>query len=163
MQELFDLPISEGVLALSARAVRVLIILIGALVASRLLHHVVLRVGQRAANALDSAGETQTEERNKRIATLSGIAGKVVSIVIWGVALIMALREGGFDVMPLLAGAGVVGLAIGFGAQNLVRDVIGGVFLLVENQIRVGDVVSINGTGGSVQEINLRTTVLRDF
>ena len=60
----------------------------------------------------------------------------------------MVLKEAGFDVMPLLAGAGVVGLAVGFGAQNLIRDVISGAFLLVENQMGVGDVVSINGTGG---------------
>ena len=163
MQELLDLPVADEVIALSARALRVVIILIGGLVVSRLLHRVVVGVGRRAVDALESADETQTEERNKRIATLSGIAGKAVTVVVWGIALIMALREGGFDVMPLLAGAGVVGLAIGFGAQNLVRDVIGGVFLLIENQIRVGDVVSINGTGGAVQELNLRTTVLRDF
>ena len=73
----------------------------------------------------------------------------------------MALGEAGFDVGPLLAGAGVAGLAIGFGAQNLVRDVISGVFLLLENQLRVNDVGIINGTGGLVEEMNLRTTVLR--
>ncbi|MDA1096345.1 MAG: mechanosensitive ion channel family protein [Chloroflexi bacterium] len=163
MQELLDIPIADGVIALFARGVRVVIILIGAVVVSRLVRRVVLGVAKRAVDALESADESKTEERNKRIATLSGIAGKGVVIVVWGMATIMALREGGFDVMPLLAGAGVVGLAIGFGAQNVVRDVIGGIFLLVENQIRVGDVASINGTGGAVQEINLRTTVLRDF
>ena len=73
----------------------------------------------------------------------------------------MALREIGFDVTPIVAGAGVVGLAVGFGAQNLVRDVISGFFMLVENQIRINHVVVINGTGGLVEEINLRTTVLR--
>jgi small conductance mechanosensitive channel len=73
----------------------------------------------------------------------------------------MALREIGFDITPILAGAGVIGLAVGFGAQNLVRDVISGFFILIENQIRVNDVAVINGTGGLVEEINLRTTVLR--
>jgi len=66
-----------------------------------------------------------------------------------------------FDVRPLLAGAGVVGVAVGFGAQNIIKDVLGGVFLMMENQIRVNDVVVINGKTGLVEEINLRTTVLR--
>jgi small conductance mechanosensitive channel len=76
-------------------------------------------------------------------------------------AAVMVLREAGFDIGPLLAGAGIVGLAVGFGAQNLVRDVISGMFLLIENQVRVNDVAVINGTGGLVEELNLRTTVLR--
>jgi small conductance mechanosensitive channel len=66
-----------------------------------------------------------------------------------------------FDVRPLLAGAGVVGVAFGFGAQSVVKDVISGLFLLMENQMRINDVVTINGKSGLVEEINLRTTVLR--
>ena len=100
-------------------------------------------------------------ELEKRAATISGVFRKSMSAVIWIIAVIMALREGGFDIAPILAGAGVVGLAVGFGAQNLVRDVISGVFLLLEDQIRVNDVAIINGTGGLVEQINLRTTVLR--
>jgi moderate conductance mechanosensitive channel len=100
-------------------------------------------------------------ELEKRAATIGGVFRKSVSAVIWVIAVIMALREAGFDIAPILAGAGVVGLAVGFGAQNLVRDVISGVFLLLEDQIRVNDVAVINGTGGQVEQINLRTTVLR--
>jgi small-conductance mechanosensitive channel len=77
------------------------------------------------------------------------------------VAVIMSLKEAGFDIGPILAGAGIVGLAVGFGAQNLVRDVITGVFILLEDQVRVNDVAVLNGTGGLVEQINLRTTVLR--
>ena len=73
----------------------------------------------------------------------------------------MLLKEAGFDIGPILAGAGIVGLAVGFGAQNLVRDVITGIFILLEDQVRVNDVAIINGTGGLVEQINLRTTVLR--
>jgi small conductance mechanosensitive channel len=73
----------------------------------------------------------------------------------------MALQKLGFAIGPLLASLGVVGVAVGFGAQNLVKDVLAGIFLLLENQIRVNDVAVINGTGGLVEEINLRTTVLR--
>ena len=74
----------------------------------------------------------------------------------------MLLRELSIDVMPILTGAGIVGLAIGFGAQNLVRDVISGFFLILEDQVRVGDVARINGVGGMVEQINLRTIVVRD-
>jgi small conductance mechanosensitive channel len=73
------------------------------------------------------------------------------------------LKEVGVEIAPFLASAGIVGLAVGFGGQNLVRDVISGFFIILENQIRVGDVAIINGTGGLVQEINFRTIILRDL
>ena len=74
----------------------------------------------------------------------------------------MILRELNLDITPILTGAGIAGVAIGFGAQTLVKDVISGFFLLLENQVRVGDVVAINGTGGLVEALTLRTIVLRD-
>jgi small conductance mechanosensitive channel len=74
----------------------------------------------------------------------------------------MLLRELSIDVVPILTGAGIAGLAIGFGAQNLVRDVISGFFLILEDQVRVGDLVRINNSAGIVEQINLRTIVLRD-
>jgi small conductance mechanosensitive channel len=86
----------------------------------------------------------------------------ITVIVVTAVASLMVLRELGVDTSPALTGAGIIGVALGFGAQNLVKDLIGGFFLILENQVRVGDVVSINGTGGLVESINLRTTVLRD-
>ena len=82
-------------------------------------------------------------------------------VLIWAVALLMVLKEMNFDVRPLLAGAGVAGVAVGFGAQSIIKDVLGGLFLMMENQIRINDVAVINGKGGLVEEINLRTTVLR--
>ncbi len=75
----------------------------------------------------------------------------------------MILNELGANIGPVLAGAGIVGLAVGFGAQTLVRDIISGFFLILEDQVRVGDVAAINGQGGFVEAINLRTIVLRDF
>ncbi len=75
----------------------------------------------------------------------------------------MILRELDVDVMPLLTGAGIVGLAVGFGAQTLLKDLIPGFFLILDNQVRVGDVARINGTGGLVDAISLRTVVLRDL
>ncbi len=78
------------------------------------------------------------------------------------IAILMLLRELAIDVVPILTGAGIAGLAIGFGAQNLVRDVISGFFLILEDQVRVGDLARINGVAGIVEQINLRTIVLRD-
>jgi small conductance mechanosensitive channel len=76
--------------------------------------------------------------------------------------VLTALREMSFDILPILTGAGIAGLAIGFGAQNLVRDVISGFFLILEDQVRVGDLARINGQAGIVEQISLRTIVLRD-
>jgi len=81
----------------------------------------------------------------------------------WAIAAMLVLRDLGVDLAPILAGAGIVGLAVGFGAQTLVKDVISGFFLLLEDQYRVHDEVSIAGARGTVEQIGLRTTVLRDF
>ncbi|MGE3474124.1 MAG: mechanosensitive ion channel family protein [Vicinamibacterales bacterium] len=86
----------------------------------------------------------------------------MVTVSVWFIAVLMLLRELGLDVVPILTGAGIAGLAIGFGAQNLVRDVISGFFLILEDQVRVGDIARINGVSGVVEQINLRTIVLRD-
>ena len=101
-------------------------------------------------------------ERAKRARTLGSLIRNVAAAVIVGVAVLMILRELRIDIAPVLAGAGIVGLAVGFGAQTLVRDIISGFFLILEDQVRVGDVAAINGQGGLVEAINLRTIVLRD-
>ena len=75
------------------------------------------------------------------------------------IAILMILRELTIDIVPILTGAGIAGLAIGFGAQNLVRDIISGFFLILEDQVRVGDLARINGVAGMVEQINLRTIV----
>ena len=86
----------------------------------------------------------------------------LTTVLVVLVASLMILREFRVDISPAVTGAGIVGVALGFGAQTLVRDLIGGFFLILENQIRVGDSAAINGIGGLVEEINLRTTILRD-
>ena len=101
-------------------------------------------------------------ERAKRARTLGSVLTNITTVTVLAVGSLMILREIGVDISPALTGAGVVGVALGFGAQNLVKDWIAGFFLILENQVRVGDVVAINGTGGLVESINLRTTVLRD-
>ena len=101
-------------------------------------------------------------ERAKRARTLGSIINKVATALIAAIAVLMSLREFDIDIAPVLTGAGIVGLAVGFGAQTLVRDVISGFFLILEDQVRVGDVAAINGVGGLVEALNLRTIVLRD-
>jgi small conductance mechanosensitive channel len=99
----------------------------------------------------------------KRVATLMGLVHTLALVAIWAVVVIISLGQLGLDVTPILAGAGIAGLAVGFGAQNLVRDVISGFFVVLENQVRVGDVAVVNGTGGLVEAITFRTIVLRDL
>src|SRR3954465_14769571 len=101
-------------------------------------------------------------ERAKRARTLGGVLSSVTTIVVIAIAVVMILDEVGVNTSPAVTGAGVLGVALGFGAQTLVRDLIGGFFLILENQIRVGHTAAIHGIGGNVAQINLRTTVLRD-
>lgn len=107
--------------------------------------------------------EDDNAELQKRTDTLSSIIRYVLKIAIFIVAGMMILRELGIDIGPILATAGVVGLAVGFGAQKLVEDVISGFFILLEDQIRVGDVVNIAEKGGLVEKVTLRMVILRDL
>jgi len=104
-----------------------------------------------------------TAEAIKRAETLSGLLETTLRVAVLIAAFLMVLKEVGIDIGPLLAGAGIVGLAVGFGAQSLVKDVISGFFMLLENQMNVGDVVEIAGKAGLVESMNLRITVIRDF
>jgi len=117
-------------------------------------------------NLIKKAGRSTKKdsgEVEKRINTLTGIISGIVKIALWVIFIMIALKKFGVDIGPILAGAGILGVAIGFGSQELVRDFISGFFILLENQIRVGDVAIINGTGGLVEKIELRTITLRDF
>ncbi|WP_299578194.1 mechanosensitive ion channel family protein [uncultured Sunxiuqinia sp.] len=122
---------------------------------------------QKIRNLLAKRTVHQSEEPNleveKRLNTLMGIVRKIVAVMIWSIFIMIFLKKINIDIAPILAGAGIVGLAVGFGAQELVRDFISGFFILLENQIRTGDVAIINGTGGLVEKIELRTITLRDL
>lgn len=102
-------------------------------------------------------------EVQKRAETLGEVIGHVSKVLILVIASMMILKELGIEIAPILAAAGVIGIAVGFGAQNLVSDVISGFFILLEDQIRVNDVVQIAGKGGLVEKVNLRMTTLRDL
>jgi moderate conductance mechanosensitive channel len=103
------------------------------------------------------------EEYKKRADTLASVIRHLLNVVILIVAVMTILAQLGVEIGPILAAAGIVGLAIGFGAQSLVKDVINGFFILLEDQIRVGDVVDVNGKGGLVEKVNLKMTILRDL
>jgi small-conductance mechanosensitive channel len=129
--------------------------------------YALIRIGSAAARRFEREMGRGTGldviERTKRAQTLSRLLQKTLTIVVGVVAVLMVLRQLDIDVTPALTGAGIAGLAVGFGAQTLVRDVISGFFMILEDQVRVGDVAVVNGTGGLVEELNLRTIVLRDY
>ncbi len=138
--------------------VNIAIILIGSFVLVRAANLAIEHLQYKLAQA-----HTKSDlEWQRRAATLSGILTSLVTVSVVFVAILMLLRELSIDVVPILTGAGIAGLAIGFGAQNLVRDVISGFFLILEDQVRVGDAALINGVGGTVEQVNLRTIVVRD-
>jgi len=139
-------------------AVRVGLILVLAWLVSRGLRSLIKRIEKIA----DDGDPNTVTELEKRAQTISRILRQASFILVWSVTIMLVLAELGVDLKPILAGAGILGLAIGFGAQTLVKDVITGFFILLENQIRVGDVVTAAGMTGEVEAVNLRTTVLRD-
>ena len=118
---------------------------------------------ERVIILASDARDQQAGTALKRAATLTGILRTIALTAIWAIVIIESLQLVGLDIAPILAGAGILGLAVGFGAQNLVRDLISGFFIILEDQIRLGDVAVINGTGGLVETITFRTISLRDF
>lgn len=143
-------------------ALRIALVLVLIRVSRQLLRSALRRLEQRLI-ARDHAQGTLTTESAKRAGTLVKLLFQGATVLIWVTGLLVILREVGVQIGPILASAGIAGVALGFGAQNLVRDLIAGFFMLLENQVRVGDVVTVNGIGGLVEEVNLRTLVLRDL
>ena len=139
-----------------------LLTLIVGLIGLRIVRVVLRRTKKRILHRLE-AKEEDTTEQAKRVETIMNLISSFLRIVVWLLIVMLVLRNVGIDIGPLLAGAGIAGLAVGFGAQELVRDFISGIFILLENRIRDGDVAIINGVGGLVEEVGLRTVVLRDL
>jgi len=131
-------------------------------IARRLAASVLRNAEARLVRRYSAEGEAPTEA-TKRVETLMRLVRQAARLSIWIIVLLVVLRELGVEIGPILASAGILGLAVGFGAQNLVRDVISGFFFLLENQVRVGDVAVVNGTGGLVEGLSFRTIVLRDL
>ncbi|MHB1184045.1 MAG: mechanosensitive ion channel family protein [Desulfobulbia bacterium] len=147
---------------LAQTSFRLLFIVVVAWFFRSLLDKLLGRVKNRLDERAQAAHEPGTEYA-KRVETLILLVRQGGIVVLWLVVGLVILKEVGVEIAPILASAGIVGLAVGFGGQNLVRDVISGFFIILEDQIRVGDVAIINGTGGLVEEINFRTIILRDL
>ncbi|HEX5538335.1 MAG TPA: mechanosensitive ion channel family protein [Methylophilaceae bacterium] len=154
---IFGMALSE-LYQLSKPLLHILIILLMSWIAFKLASRVIILIRgmilERADNKL---------EELKRIETLSRVFRYLTSVIITIVTGMLLLSEVGISIAPILAGAGVVGIAIGFGAQSLVKDFFSGFFLLLENQIRQGDVIEVVGKSGLVQEITLRYVKLSDY
>jgi small-conductance mechanosensitive channel len=144
---------------LATTGIRVAAIIVGAFVVT----WVASFLSHRAERLFDDDDPTTMNEREKRAATLGKVIRNVVRVIVSVVALLTILRELGLDIAPLLAGVGIAGIAIGFGAQSIVKDFLGGMLILIENQFGVGDVISAGGASGLVEKITLRTTTLRDL
>lgn len=172
-----------------AKPAKILLILLVAYVLNRLVRRTIRRsvdrlitdrerrAAERRAEEIDDGRFAQFRERAKKKAqflafqkerstqraqALGTVLRSVASITIYGMASIIVLGEFGVSLGPLVAGAGVVGVALGFGAQSLVRDFLSGIFMLVEDQYGVGDIIDVGDATGVVEEVNLRTTQLRD-
>ncbi|MDR4495349.1 MAG: mechanosensitive ion channel family protein [Nitrospirales bacterium] len=154
--------LAQKSVAITEAGLRIIMILSVAYLAIRALNFGLKKLEQM----LLTWREREDRERlanEKRIKTLTGMLHTIALTILWVIAVIMSLDQIGLDITPILAGAGIAGLAVGFGAQNLVRDIINGFFMILENQVRVGDVAVVNGTGGLVEAISFRTITLRDL
>lgn len=167
---------------LVAAGVRIVIILVVAFVVSRVLRRLIKRfirglagkgierLGRLSDRApLADTAPVDLSRVQMRSETMAAILSSVVSFLVWGVAVVTILSTLGLELGPVIAGAGIVGIALGFGAQNLVKDFLSGTFILLEDQYGIGDVVDLRdsigttGANGTVEAISLRTTRIRDL
>ncbi|MCB0732077.1 MAG: mechanosensitive ion channel family protein [Ignavibacteriae bacterium] len=148
--------------AIFKTSLRIILILILAWFVTKIIRSFLKRLEKQMLRKSVKEGEPPSESQ-KRIDTITRLLKQGLLLALWLTAFLLILNELGIEVGPIIAGAGIVGLAVGFGAQNLVRDIISGFFIILENQVRVGDVAIINGTGGLVEKIKFRTIVLRDL
>ena len=140
-----------------AHGIKIFVILIVAYLINRFGGKIIERAIRKGVR------DTTKEATEKRQNTLIGVFTGALRIVVWLIAIMVILPELEINVGPILAGAGILGVALGFGAQYMIRDFLAGLFIIIENQYREGDVVCLDGTCGLVEDINLRKTILRDL
>jgi moderate conductance mechanosensitive channel len=150
--------LSENQTAIISTSLKIAGVLLAAILVTRLLRRAVTRVEAKVSEHTTPIRALQRSQTLAKVLSSAGI------VVIWSISIFLVLGELGFRLGPLLAGVGIVGLAIGFGSQNLVRDVVSGFFILLEDQYGVGDVVQINQVAtGKVEQLTLRVTGMRDL
>ncbi len=137
--------------------------IIAAVVVMAIVRRSLTRWKARVASRLTTSEAQEDRERGQRLNTLTDVARLIIAVVVWSVVVLTIMGLWGIPMAPLFAVGTTVGIAVGFGAQDVVRDVIAGFLILFEDQYSIGDVVSIAGVDGSVEAIKLRTTVLRDL
>jgi moderate conductance mechanosensitive channel len=145
---------------LLTHGIKIVFIALGAYILKRIIHGVIVRAVRIAVKT--EAYQTKEAEK-KREDTLVSLFTVTIKTLIVIIAGMMIMEELGVEIGPMLAAAGILGLALGFGGQYLIRDIITGLFIIMENQYRIGDVININGIGGLVENITLRKTTLRDL
>jgi small conductance mechanosensitive channel len=145
---------------LLTNGIKIIFIIIGALVLNKVVSTFIEKAVRIAVRPDRNSSQDAEEKRENTLIQIFNTTAKIGIIII---ASLMVLEEFGVEIAPILAAAGIVGLAFGFGGQYLIRDVISGLFIILENQYRVGDVVSFDNASGTVQEISLRKTTLRDL
>lgn len=143
---------------LTTSGLRILLTFLVAWLAIRTMHAVGVRIVKRA----NDKDPTHVSEEERRAQTLAAILDYSTRVLVFAVAGLVFLNEVGTNITPFVTGAGIAGVALGFGAQSLVKDVLAGVFILTEEHFRVGDVVELAGKSGQVERVNLRTTFVRD-
>jgi moderate conductance mechanosensitive channel len=147
-------------------ALRILFVVVLALVARALTRRLIARVTSRVTLGKDASGERNRllggERRQQRATALGSVLGNAATVTIFAIALFIILGDMGLNLAPILASAGVLGIALGFGAQNLVQDFLAGIFMLMEDQYGVGDVIDVRNITGTVEAVSLRITRVRD-
>ncbi|MEO6204524.1 MAG: mechanosensitive ion channel family protein [Mycobacteriales bacterium] len=170
--------VSQRVFELATTPLRILIIIVIALVARMLLHRAIKRLVRSASadkvpvllqplrdrtrGTLLDTGPLLSERRRQRAETIGSVLRSIVSAFVLSVAFAMILAELDFNLAPVIASAGIVGVAVGFGAQNLIKDFLNGMFMILEDQYGVGDVIDAGEATGTVEAVGLRATRLRD-
>ena len=156
-----------------ATSLRIAVVVVLAIVLRALLHRAIRKVVDRAIlrpavpealrqRLIDTTPAAAAERRRQRAETIGSVLRSLSSILVFGVALATVLSELGVDLGPVLASAGILGVALGFGAQNLVKDYLNGIFMILEDQYGVGDAVDVGEANGIVEAVGLRTTRLRN-
>jgi len=167
---IFDLDAWNTFVADNLTAIRVVFIVVGAFVARALLRSATKRIianvvsgAQRAAGGAQPRESANTNARIvQRTRTLGSVLGTLINWVMGVVATILVLSELGFEVTAIVAGAGILGAGLALGAQDIVRDILNGIFMVFEDQIGVGDKVNVGDAGGVVEEVTIRITKIRD-
>jgi small-conductance mechanosensitive channel len=147
---------------LSGAPLRIVIVLVAAWISYSIGHRAVDRAINKLATADLKPGPGVAKRQAERARTTGSVLNSILKAVIWIIAIGMILGEFGFNLGPVIASAGVIGVAIGLGAQTLVRDILSGIFMLIEDQYGVGDQIKVLDIEGVVEKVGLRITTIRD-